>query len=128
MLGFEFYKLSRRFIGPYQIIEWIGPIAYRLDLSDKLSRIYNVFHVSMLRKYVYKSSHVLKDLLVYIEENLTYKEQPVKILDRKDQVLRTKIIPLVKVLWRNQSYKEATGEREKDMQAQYPHLFNVAGK
>ena len=121
-------KLSPRYIGPYPIIERIGPVAYKLNLPDELSRIHNVFHVSMLRKYVYDPSHVLKDLPIHIEKNLTYEEQPVEILDRRDQVLRTKIIPLVKVLWRNQSYEEATWEREKDMRIQYPHLFNIAGK
>ena len=65
-------KLSPRYIGPYQIIERIGPVAYKLNLSDELSRIHNVFHVSMLRKYVYDSSHVLKELPIHIEENLTY--------------------------------------------------------
>ena len=68
-------KLSPRYIGPYQIIERIGPVAYKLNLPDELSRIHNVFHVSMLRKYVYDSSHVLKDLPIHIEENLTYEEQ-----------------------------------------------------
>ena len=82
----------------------------------------------MLRKYVYDSSHVLEELPIHIEENLTYEEQPVEILDRRDQVLRTKIIPLVKVLWTNQSYEEATWEREEDMRIQHPQLFNIAGK
>ena len=82
----------------------------------------------MLRKYVYDPSHVLKALPIHIEENLTYEEQPVEILDKRDQALRTKIIPLVKVLWRNQSYEEATWEREEDIRIQYPHLFNIAGK
>ena len=121
-------KLSPRYIGPYPIIERIGPVAYKLNLPDELSRIHNVFHMSMLRKYVYDPSHVLKDLPIHIEENLTYEEQPVEILDRRDQGLRTKIIPLVKVLWRNQSYEEATWEREEDMRIQYPHLFIIAGK
>ena len=111
---------------PYQIIGRIGPIAYILDLPNELSRIHNVFHMFMLRKYVYDLSYVLKDLPVYIEENLTYEEQSVEILDKRDQVLRTKIIPLINVLWRNQSYDEATCE--KDVQAQYPHLFNAVGK
>ena len=61
-------KLSPRYIGPYQIIERIGPVAYKLNLPDELSRIHNVFHVSMLRKYVYDSSHVLKELPIHIEE------------------------------------------------------------
>ena len=120
--------MSPRYIRPYQIIERIGLVVYKLDLPDELSRIHNVFHVSLLRKYVYDSSHVLKDLLIHIEENLTYEEQPVEILDRRDEVLRTKIIPLVKVLWRNQSYEEATWEKEEDMRTQYPHLFNLTSK
>ncbi|XP_024155816.1 uncharacterized protein LOC112163790 [Rosa chinensis] len=58
-----------------------------------------------------------------LEEHLTYEEQPVEILDRRDQVLRTKTIPLVKVLWRNHAVEEAIWEPEEQMRAQYPHLF-----
>ena len=63
-----------------------------------------------------------------MEENLTYKKRSVEILDRKDQVLRMKTIPLVKILWNNHSYEEATWERVEDMQTQHPRLFNIAGK
>ena len=59
---------------------------------------------------------------------MTYEEQLVEIMDKRDQVLRTKTILLVKVLWRNQSYEEATWEREEEMRTQYPHLFNPTGK
>jgi len=55
---------------------------------------------------------------------MTYIEQPVEILDRRDQILRTKTIPLVKVLWRNQLVEEATWEREAEMREKYPHLFD----
>ena len=101
-------KLSPRYIGSYQIIERIGPVAYKQNLPNILSLIHNVFHVSMLQKYVFDPSHVLKDLPIHIEENLTYEAQPMEFLDKRDRVLRTKIIPLIKVLWRNQSYEEAT--------------------
>ena len=67
-------KLSPRYIRPYQIIERIGLVAYKLNLPNKLSQIHNVFHVSMLRKYVFDPSHVLKDLPIQIVENLTYEE------------------------------------------------------
>ena len=53
-------KLSPRFIGPYEIVERIGPVAYQLALPPELSRVYDVFHVSMLRKYRSDPSHVLK--------------------------------------------------------------------
>ena len=55
---------------------------------------------------------------------MTYIEHPVQILDKKDQVLRNKTIPLVKVLWRSHSIEEATWEREDEIKEEYPHLFN----
>ena len=54
-------KLRPRYIGPYEIIARVGPVAYRLDLAPNLSKVYNVFHVSMLRKYILDPSHVLRD-------------------------------------------------------------------
>ncbi|XP_022876892.1 uncharacterized protein LOC111395114 [Olea europaea var. sylvestris] len=101
-------KLSPSYIGPYEIIERIGPVAYRLALPIELSKIHDVFHVSMLRKYIPNSSHVLESQPVKLKENLTYEEEPVQILDRKEHVLRSKTISLVKVLWRNHAMEEAT--------------------
>ena len=105
-------KLSPRYIGPYWIVERIGEVAYRLELSFDLDRIHDVFHVSMLRKYIPDPSHVLTEQPVEIQENLTYEEEPVQILDHREQVLRNKTIPLVKVLWRSHTVEEATWEHE----------------
>ena len=74
-------KLSPRYIGPYEIVERIGPLAYRLALPPELSRIHDVFHVSMLRKYVYDPSHVLSRQPIELKEDLTYEEEPVEILE-----------------------------------------------
>ena len=104
-------------------LERIGEIAYWLRLPPELAIIHDVFRVSMLRKYIADPSHVLRDQLLELKENLTYDERPVQIVDRKDQVLRNKVFPLVKVLWMNHSREEATWEREDQMQTQYPHLF-----
>ncbi|KAL5556962.1 hypothetical protein UlMin_039198 [Ulmus minor] len=116
-------KLSPRFIGPFEILERIGKVAYKLALPSELAAVHNVFHVSMLRKYVSDPSHVLVSEPIEVREDLTYQEQPVQILDRKDKALRNKVIPLVKVLWRNHKVEEATWEREDEMRAKYPHLF-----
>ena len=116
-------KLSPRFIGPYLITERIGAVAYRLDLPSELYRVHDVFHVSMLLKYVADPSHILEMQPVTLREDLVYEEEPVQILDRKEQVLRNKIIPIVKVLWRNHNVEEATWESENQMREQYPHLF-----
>ncbi|KAL6201986.1 hypothetical protein ACLB2K_025697 [Fragaria x ananassa] len=91
-------KLSPRYIGPYEIIERVGSLAYRLVLPPELSKIHNVFHISMLRKYVADLSHVLVEQPVSLQKDLSYEEEPVQILDQNEQVLRNKTIPLVKVL------------------------------
>ena len=53
-------KLSPSYIGPFEIVERVGPVAYRLDLPEELSRVHNVFHISMLRKYIPDPSHVME--------------------------------------------------------------------
>ncbi|TYJ96313.1 pol protein [Cucumis melo var. makuwa] len=121
-------KLSPRFVGPFEILERIGPVAYRLALPPSLSTVHDVFHVSMLRKYVPDPSHVVDYEPLEIDENLSYVEQPVEILAREVKTLRNKEIPLVKVLWRNHRIEEATWEREDVMRSRYPELVWDQGK
>ena len=117
-------KLSPRYIGPYEIIEKVGPVAYRLALPLDLEKIHNVFHVSMLRRYRSDPSHVVSSKTIELRPDLTYEEEPVEILAREVKELRNKKIPLVKVLWRNHKTEEATWESKETMQHQYPQLFN----
>ncbi|CAN6721632.1 unnamed protein product [Malus baccata var. baccata] len=116
-------KLSHQYVGPYQIIERIGAVAYRLELPPELSQIHNVFHVSMLRKYVSDPSHIIQIEPLEVNPDVSYVEEPVAIIDRQDKVLRNKVIHLVNVLWRNHAIEEATWETEESMQNQYPFLF-----
>ena len=120
-------KLSPRYNGPFEIVERIGPVAYRLDLSEELSRVHNVFHISMLRKYISDPSHVLEAPEIELRDDLSYEEQPVQIMGREEKELRNKTISLVKVLWRNHRVEEATWEREDQIRSQYPHLFQETG-
>ncbi|XP_073015543.1 uncharacterized protein [Primulina eburnea] len=117
-------KLSPRYIGPFEILDKIGDRAYRLALPPDLDRIHNVFHVSMLRKYLANPSHVLRYESLELLPNLSYDEMPVQIIDRKVKVLRNKEIGIVKVLWRNQVIEEATWEPEEEMKQRYPNLFD----
>ena len=113
-------KLSPRYVGPYMIKKMIGKVAYELELPQEMSAIHNVFHVSMLKKYISDPTHVIQPQVIKISEDLTYEEKPVEIVDRKIKKLRNKEIPLVKVIWRNHQVEEATWEREEDMKEIYP--------
>ena len=101
-------KLNPRYIGPFEIVERIGPVAYRLDLPEEFSRVHNVFHIFMLLKYIPDSSHVLDTPEIELRDDLSYEEQPVQILGREEKELCNKTISLVKVLWRNHLVEEAT--------------------
>ena len=116
-------KLAPRYIGPFEILERIGKVAYRLALPPNMSQVHPVFHISMLRKYISIPSHVLQPQSVELNEDLTFEEEPVAIVDYQVRQLRSKVIPMVKVLWRSNSVKEHTWKTEAEMRAMYPYLF-----
>ena len=101
-------KLSQRFIRPYEILERIGPVAYRLSLPPELAKLHNVFHVSMLRRYCYDESHILLVQAIQVQSNFTFDEEPKAILDCEVKQLRNKQVSLVKVLWQHHGMEEAT--------------------
>ena len=88
-------KLSPRFIEPYEILERIRPVAYRLDLSSELAKLHNVFHVSMLQRYRYDESHILLVQDIQVQLDFTFDEKLKAILDREVKQLRNKKVPLV---------------------------------
>ena len=94
-------KLSLRFIGPFEMLERIGTVAYRLALPPSMSGVQEVFHVSMLRKYTPDPSHVVDWGQIEVGTDGTFEEGPVCIVDSRDQVLQCKTVRLVRVLWRN---------------------------
>ena len=76
-------KLSPRFIGPYEILERIGEVAYQLALPPSIDCVHNVFHVSQFRQNLRDDSHVLELEQLTIDNTLRYKETSVQILDKK---------------------------------------------
>jgi hypothetical protein len=92
-------ELSPRYVGPYKILERLRDLAYQLPLPLALSRLHDVFHVSQLRKYISDLIHVLEVLPLRVQEDLTNKEVPVMIVDRKVHVLRRRSITYIKVHW-----------------------------
>ena len=108
-------KLSLRFIRPYEVIEKVGPVTYKLALTPELENIHNVFHVSMLRRYKSDPSHVVSSETIELRLDLMYEEEQIEVLAREVKELQKKKISLVKVLWRNHKTEEATWESKEVM-------------
>ena len=116
-------KLSLHFIGIFQILERIGPVAYKLALPPNLSQLHDVFHVSQLKKYHLDPSHIIEHEIMQLWENLTFKVELEKIIDVQTKQLRSRDVILVKVVWKGLSKEEARWETERGMKEQHPHLF-----
>ena len=80
-------KLLPRFIGPFEILERIGSVAYRLALPPSMLGVHEVFHVSMLWKYTPDPAHVVDWGQIEVDTDGTFEEGPVCIVDSRDKVL-----------------------------------------
>ena len=89
--------------------------------------MHQVFHVSMLKRYHGDGNYIIRWDSVLLDENLSYEEEPVAILDREVRKLRSREITSIKLQWKNRPVEEATWEKESDMQERYPHLFTDSG-
>ncbi|XP_070014139.1 uncharacterized protein [Nicotiana sylvestris] len=98
-------------------------VTYKLELPPEMSFVHPVFHVSMLKKVVGDPSLIVPVDTIEANEELSYEEIPVAILDRQVRKLRNKEISFVKVLWRNQQVDDAIWEVEEEMKKKYPYLF-----
>ncbi|GJS62517.1 putative reverse transcriptase domain-containing protein [Tanacetum coccineum] len=117
-------KLVPRFVGPFEIIEKVGPMAYRLDLPKELNGVHDTFHVSNLKKCL--ADPILKVPLdeIQVDAKLNFVEEPVEILEREFKKLKRSRIAIVKVRWNSKHGPEFTWEREDQMKLKYPHLFS----
>ena len=116
-------KLSPRYIGPFLVKERVGKLAYQLELPESMRGVHDVFHVSMLKKYLRDPEHHIIVEPVTIEQDLLFESRPVRILEMSEMVLRRKTFKYVKVLWTNQTEREATWELESEIRETYPELF-----
>jgi len=85
--------LTPRFITPFEILQKVGQMAYQLALLPSLQGIHEVFHVSNLSKYVHDPNHIIGYEPFQIKENLAFVEEPVRILERRENKLRNKTVP-----------------------------------
>ncbi|XP_059314599.1 uncharacterized protein LOC132065292 [Lycium ferocissimum] len=90
-------KLSPRYLGLFEVLRRVGDIAYELVLPPSLSSVHPVFHVSIQKKYHSDGSYIVRWDSVLVDENLSYEEEPIVILDRQVRKLRSKEIVSISV-------------------------------
>src|SRR3954466_3119969 len=116
-------KLAPCYIGPFCILAKHGEVAYQLELPPHFSRVHEVFHVSQLRRCFKDPIHEVDHETLDLQDDLSYREYPVRILDSAERVTRRKKIKFLKVKWSHHSEKEATWEREDRLRAEYPSFL-----
>jgi len=116
-------KLSPRYVGPFKIINRRGEVAYQLELPEQDSGVHDVFHVTQLKKCLRVPEEQLPLDELDIQEDLSYKEYPVRILKTAKRITRSSFIRMCKVQWNRHSVNEATREREDDLKSNYSNLF-----
>ncbi|GKD15360.1 hypothetical protein Tco_1199767 [Tanacetum coccineum] len=113
-------KLAPRYVGSFEILERVGPVAYRLRLPEELSSVHDTFHVSNLKKCLADANlHVLLDE-IKIDKTLCFVEEPIEIMDHEVKSLKCSKIPIVKVHWNSKRGPEFTWEREDHIKAKHP--------
>ena len=110
-------------------MERMGEVAYKLELPEGLLGVHDVFHVSQLKKCHAEMADIpLRDTLpleaIQLDNDLTYEEKPVKILEFASRVTRNKVIKFCKVQWSHHTEDEATWEREDDLRKDHPHILS----
>ncbi|GJV13165.1 putative reverse transcriptase domain-containing protein [Tanacetum coccineum] len=116
-------KLNPRFIGPFKILERIGPVAYKLELPEEVSNVHNTFHVSNIKKCLSDESLIIPMKELQLDDKLNFVEEQVEIMDCEIKKLKQSRIPIVKVRWNSKRGPKFTWEREDEIHAKYPYLF-----
>jgi hypothetical protein len=107
-------KLAARFLGPYKILERRGPEAYKLELSETMSVVFPVFHVSQLMKCLRVPEERIATQGIKLKSDLVYREQPVRVLDTKKCVTRNSVVDTYKLQWSDREEGDATWEKREN--------------
>ncbi|GJZ11551.1 hypothetical protein Tco_0546310 [Tanacetum coccineum] len=124
MKPLEFSVDPNRFVGPFEIIEKVGLVAYRLDLREEMNGVHDMFHVSNLKKCLADPTLQVPLDEIRVDAKLNFMEEPVEILEREFKKLKRSRIAIVKVRWNSKRGPEFTWEHEDQMKLKYPHLFS----
>ncbi|GJR81580.1 putative reverse transcriptase domain-containing protein [Tanacetum coccineum] len=119
-------KLAPRFIGPFEIIERISLVAYRLDLPEELNGVHDTFHVSNLKKCLADPTLQVPLDEIRVDTKLNFVEEPMEVLEKEFKKLKRSRIAIVMIWWNSKRGPEFTWECEDQMKLKYPHLFSAS--
>ncbi|GJU12094.1 putative reverse transcriptase domain-containing protein, partial [Tanacetum coccineum] len=117
-------KLAPRFVGPFEIVEKVGHVAYQLDLPEELNGVHDMFHVSNLKKCLVDPTLQVPLDEIRVDAKLNFVEEPMEIFEREFMKLKRSRIAIVKVRWNSKHGPEFTWEHKDQMKLKYPHLFS----
>jgi hypothetical protein len=117
-------KLAPRYVGPYEITEICGPMAYRVRLPPQLAASYDIFHVSQLKKCILVPTEIVEQKEILVGPDLSYVEYPIKVLDQKERVTRRKVVKMYKIQWSHHTKEEATWETESYLNQNFCGFLN----
>ncbi|GJU64216.1 hypothetical protein Tco_1246051 [Tanacetum coccineum] len=114
-MSYNDLKYEVLYVGPFEILERLGLVAYRLRLAEELNSVHDTFHVSNLKKFLADANlHVPLDE-IKVDKTLHFVEEPVEIMDREIKKLKRRKLALVKVRWNSKRGPEFTWEHEDQM-------------
>ena len=116
-------KLAPRYVGPYKIIERSGRVAYKLQLPPEMQDIFNVFHVSQLKRCLRVPDEAFETTNIKLQSDLTYEERPIQVLEEMERVTWSKVIKFYKVVWNNHGEQDAMWERDDYLCEVYPAFY-----
>jgi hypothetical protein len=117
-------ELASRYIGPYEVIEVCGPVAYRIQLPERFSVVHNMFHVTQLKKGMpVPENKVIPEANAWIEPDFSLIEHPLRVLDQKERKTRRQTVRMYKIQWSHHTEEEATWETEEYLNAKYPRFL-----
>jgi hypothetical protein len=118
-------KLAPHYVGPFEITEICGPVAYHLQLPPQLAAIHDVFHVSQLRKCIKTPTDIIESQTIDIQPDLSYVKHPIKVLDAKERSVRRETIKMSMIQWNHHTEEEATWETESYLQYNFPDFLQA---
>jgi hypothetical protein len=114
-------KFAPHYIGPYEVIEVCGPVAYRIQLPERFSAVHNVFHVTQLKKGMHvPENEVITKANAWIELDFLLIKHPLRVLDQKERKTRRQTVRMYKIQWSYHTEEEATWETEDYLNTKYP--------